>query len=69
VADIIGLYTADGANQDVLRRASELPALPEGWRDYLRNRLWEPGVIEGHDRLRPDSMQLSALRAAADAGR
>jgi MOSC domain-containing protein YiiM len=42
VADIVGLYTADGANQDLLRRASELPALPEGWRDYFRKRLWEP---------------------------
>ena len=42
VADIVGLYTADGANQELLRRASELPALPEGWRDYFRKRLWEP---------------------------
>ena len=42
VADIVDLYTADGANQDLLRRASELPALPEGWRDYFRKRLWEP---------------------------
>ena len=42
VADIVGLYTADGANQDLLRRASELPALPHGWRDYFRKRLWEP---------------------------
>ena len=42
VADIVGLYTADGANQNLLRRASELSALPEGWRDYFRKRLWEP---------------------------
>jgi MOSC domain-containing protein YiiM len=42
VADIVGLYTADGTNQDLLRRASDLPALPEGWRDYFRKRLWEP---------------------------
>lgn len=42
VADIARLYTADGANQDLLRRASELPALPDGWRDYFRKRLWEP---------------------------
>ena len=42
VAEIAGLYTADAANQDLLRRASELPALPEGWRDYFRQRLWEP---------------------------
>ncbi len=42
VADVVGLYTADAANQDLLRRVSELPALPEGWRDYFRKRLWEP---------------------------
>jgi MOSC domain-containing protein YiiM len=42
VADVVNLYTADVANQDLLRRVSELPALPEGWRDYFRKRLWEP---------------------------
>jgi len=42
VADIVGLYAADGANQDLLHRASELPALPETWRDYFRKRLWKP---------------------------
>jgi MOSC domain-containing protein YiiM len=42
VADIVRLYTADGAEQGLLRRASELGALPEGWREYFRNRLWEP---------------------------
>lgn len=42
VADIVRLYTADRANQELLRRASELPALPEGWRDFFRKRLWEP---------------------------
>lgn len=42
VADIVSLYTADAANQDLLRRASELPVLPQGWRDYFRKRLWEP---------------------------
>lgn len=42
VADIAGLYAADTSNQDLLRRASELPALPIGWRDYFRKRLWEP---------------------------
>ena len=42
VAEVVSLYAADGANQDLLRRASELPALPEGWRDYFRKRLWEP---------------------------
>ena len=42
VADIVGLYTADATNQDLLRRVAELPALPEGWREYFRKRLWEP---------------------------
>jgi MOSC domain-containing protein YiiM len=42
VADIVNLYTTDAANQDLLRRVSELPALPEGWREYFRKRLWEP---------------------------
>jgi MOSC domain-containing protein YiiM len=42
VADVVGLYAADAANQDLLRRASELPALPESWRQYFRERLWEP---------------------------
>jgi len=42
VADIVGLYAADGASQELLRRMSELRALPDGWRDYFRKRLWEP---------------------------
>lgn len=42
VADIVNLYTADAANQDLLRRAIELPALAEGWRDYFRKRIWKP---------------------------
>jgi MOSC domain-containing protein YiiM len=42
VAEIVGLYSADAANQDLLRKASDLSALPEGWRDYFRKRLWEP---------------------------
>jgi len=42
VADIVGLYAADAANQDLLRRASELSGLPESWREYFRDRLWKP---------------------------
>jgi MOSC domain-containing protein YiiM len=42
VADVVALYAADGANQDLLRRASRLPALPESWRQYFRDRLWTP---------------------------
>ena len=36
VADIVNLYRADKTNQDLLRRASELLALPPFWRDYFR---------------------------------
>ena len=42
VADIVRLYTADEGEQALLRRASEAAALPEGWREYFRSRLWEP---------------------------
>ena len=42
VADIVNLYTADSENQELLHRATELSALPGGWRDYFRKRLWEP---------------------------
>lgn len=42
VADIVRLYAADAGNQDLLRRASALPSLPESWRQYFRERLWEP---------------------------
>ena len=42
VAEVFNLYTADAANRDLLRRVSELPALPESWRQHFRKRLWEP---------------------------
>ena len=42
VADVVNLYMADATNQDILRRVSKLPALPAGWRDYFRQRLWDP---------------------------
>jgi MOSC domain-containing protein YiiM len=42
VADIVELYTADAAKQDLLQRVSELAALPENWRAYFRKRLWKP---------------------------
>lgn len=44
VADVVNLYTADAKNQDLLRRVSELSALPAGWRDYFRKRLWDPDI-------------------------
>jgi len=40
IADIVSLYTSDAENQDLLQRATELPALPEGWKEYFRKRLW-----------------------------
>ena len=42
VAEIARLYTADEAEQDILRRASEIAALPDSWREYFRTRLWDP---------------------------
>jgi MOSC domain-containing protein YiiM len=44
VADVVSLYTGDAANQGLLRRVTELPALPSGWRDYFRKRLWDPDI-------------------------
>ena len=41
VPDIVGLYTADKSNQDLLRRVTVLPGLPENWREYFRGRLAE----------------------------
>jgi MOSC domain-containing protein YiiM len=42
VADVTNLYLTDAANQDLLRRATELAALPASWREYFGKRLWEP---------------------------
>jgi MOSC domain-containing protein YiiM len=42
VADIVNLYRGDATNQDMLRRVSQLPSLPNSWRDYFRKRLWNP---------------------------
>jgi MOSC domain-containing protein YiiM len=42
VTDVVALYTEDGANQDLLRRASKLSALPDSWREYFRERLLAP---------------------------
>jgi MOSC domain-containing protein YiiM len=39
VADVVGLYSTDAADQDLLRRAAESSALPESWREYFRERL------------------------------
>ena len=42
VADIVNLYREDATNQDMLRRASKLPSLPNSWREYFGKRLWNP---------------------------
>ena len=42
IADIVDLYTADAAKQELLQRVSELASLPENWRAYFRKRLWKP---------------------------
>jgi MOSC domain-containing protein YiiM len=41
ITDIVNLYAADSQNQALLRRATELPALPQSWKDYFRKRLWD----------------------------
>jgi MOSC domain-containing protein YiiM len=42
VGDISALYSTDADNQALLRRAMEVPALPEAWRRYFRERASEP---------------------------
>jgi len=44
ITDIVNLYTVDSENQELLRRATELPALPDGWKEYFRRRLWDADV-------------------------
>ena len=44
VADVASLYARDRDNEDLLRRAVDVPALPESWKGYLRKRLFEPDV-------------------------
>jgi MOSC domain-containing protein YiiM len=42
VADVVALYATDAANQALLERATDHPSLPAAWREYFRQRLWEP---------------------------
>ena len=42
VADIASLYARDMDNADLLRRAVKVPALPDSWKEYFRERLFEP---------------------------
>jgi MOSC domain-containing protein YiiM len=39
VSAIMALRVGDSGQQDLLRRAARLPALPEGWKDHFRKRL------------------------------
>jgi MOSC domain-containing protein YiiM len=39
VADVVALYATDTADEALLRRASDHPALPASWRDHFRQRL------------------------------
>jgi MOSC domain-containing protein YiiM len=41
ITDIVNLYSVDSRNQELLRRATELPALPQSWKNYFRKRLWD----------------------------
>ena len=41
ITDIVDLYSTDSDNQELLRRATEAPALPQSWKDYFRERLWK----------------------------
>jgi MOSC domain-containing protein YiiM len=42
VADVVNLYREHGGNEDLLGRVSELPSLPNSWREYFRRRLLNP---------------------------
>jgi MOSC domain-containing protein YiiM len=41
VAEFVSIYATNGSDQELLRRAMLVPAIPEGWRDYLHERLRE----------------------------
>jgi MOSC domain-containing protein YiiM len=40
ILDITNFYALDSQSQDLLRGATELPALPESRKDYFRKRPW-----------------------------
>jgi MOSC domain-containing protein YiiM len=42
VTQIVDLYKSDASNQELLRKASEIPALPPSWKEHFRKRLWDP---------------------------
>ena len=42
ISEIVRLYAGGAADQEQLLRVSELTALPQGWREHFRARLWKP---------------------------
>ena len=46
IAHVASLYSGAISNEELMREASELDALPEGWRDYFRRRLTR-GTVPG----------------------
>jgi MOSC domain-containing protein YiiM len=44
ITDIVNLYTADFRDEELLRRAVESPALPDGWKDHFRQMLQADGA-------------------------
>ena len=51
ILDITNLYALDSQSQELLRRATELPALPESWKDYFRKRLWNADAWSRSERV------------------
>ena len=43
VANIVRLYSTENPEPELLRQASQLSALPDGWREQFRDRLEESG--------------------------
>lgn len=41
VAEFVSIYATNGRDKELLRRAALVPAIPEGWRGYLHERLRE----------------------------
>jgi MOSC domain-containing protein YiiM len=44
VADVVNLYTVEGGNQELLRRAIRSPVLPESWKKHFSKQLRERDV-------------------------
>ena len=42
VTQIVDLYKSEASNQELLRKATEIPALPPSWKEHFRKCLWDP---------------------------